>query len=115
VLAPLTAGDGLRDAVEHEDERIRTSAAAQPAACSPGSGDSENTKIETGSVGSAFVTSVETWFAAIEDVKRSGAVSRARRLATSTRSSSPTTTTASRLSSSSTLPRAASASMLTAF
>ena len=33
----------------------------------------------TGSVGKALVTSVETWFAAIEEVKRSGAVSPATR------------------------------------
>ena len=60
-------------------KRIRTSAAAQPAACSPGSGDSENTKIVTGSVGRALETSAETWFAAIEEVKSSGAVSPATR------------------------------------
>ena len=58
---------------------ISTSAAAHPAACSPGSGDSEKTKIVTGSVGSASVTFVETWFAAIDEVKSSGAVSPATR------------------------------------
>ena len=63
---------------------ISTSAAAQPAACSSGDGDSENAKIATGSVGSACVTSVETWLAAIDEVKRSGAVSPATRATAST-------------------------------
>src|SRR4029078_2705114 len=58
---------------------IRTSAAAHAAACSPGSGDSEKTKIVTGSVGSAWVTSPEIWLAAIDEVNKSGAGSPATR------------------------------------
>ena len=68
---------------------ISTSAAAHAAACSSGEGDSEKTKIVTGSVGRALATSKETALAAIEDVNRSGAVSPATR-ATATRCSSAT-------------------------
>ena len=60
-------------------KRISTRAAAHPAACSPGSADSEKAKIATGSVGSACDMSVEIWFAAIELVNSSGAVSPATR------------------------------------
>src|SRR4029450_12914745 len=42
---------------------MRTSAAAHAADCSPGSGDSEFTKISTGSVGSAPCTSSGVWVA----------------------------------------------------
>ncbi len=48
---------------------ISTNAAAQPRACSAGSGDSENAKIATGSVGSAWETSPEIALAAIDEVK----------------------------------------------
>ena len=54
------------------DEAISTNAAARAIACSLGPGDSEKTKIVTGSVGSALETSNETAFAAIDEVKRSG-------------------------------------------
>ncbi len=46
-----------RGTIHHQTKAISTSAAAHPAACSPGSGDSENTKIVTGSVGGHCVTS----------------------------------------------------------
>jgi hypothetical protein len=58
---------------------INTSAAAQARAWSSGDGDSDRVKIVTGMLASACVGSVLTWFAKMEEVKSSGAVSPAAR------------------------------------
>ncbi len=79
-LPALPTGERLRENVQSsDDERRGTSAAAQPSACSLGSGDSEIAEDRDGQRRQRLVTVERDLLAAIDEVKSSGAVSPATR------------------------------------